>query len=140
LIWVLDFIYMAPFTFTLFAPYNKQAALRVWFNKLYLFIYFDFFNRWKMPMFECLVLIFVSWLKAIWILIFWKNLVMEKDESDGYFRATLDLADGIFHYQFKSNTFQTNNKLIYSSMFSSNKILVWTRTRTCLTKLRWWWI
>ncbi len=29
-------------------------------------------------------------------------LVMEKDESDGYFRATLDLADGIFHYQFKS--------------------------------------
>ncbi len=30
-------------------------------------------------------------------------LVMEKDESDGYFRATLDLADGIFHYQFKSS-------------------------------------
>jgi len=29
-------------------------------------------------------------------------LVMEKDESDGYFRATLDLADGIFHYKFKS--------------------------------------
>jgi hypothetical protein len=28
---------------------------------------------------------------------------MEKDESDGYFRATVDLADGIFHYQFKSN-------------------------------------
>lgn len=27
---------------------------------------------------------------------------MEKDESDGYFRATVDLADGIFHYQFKS--------------------------------------
>ena len=30
------------------------------------------------------------------------TLVMEKDESDGYFRATVDLADGIFHYQFKS--------------------------------------
>jgi hypothetical protein len=29
-------------------------------------------------------------------------LVMEKDESDGYFRANVDLADGIFHYQFKS--------------------------------------
>lgn len=29
--------------------------------------------------------------------------MMEKDESDGYFRATVDLADGIFHYQFKSN-------------------------------------
>jgi hypothetical protein len=29
---------------------------------------------------------------------------MEKDESDGYFRATIDLADGIFHYQFKSKT------------------------------------
>ena len=28
---------------------------------------------------------------------------MEKDEADGYFRATVDLADGIFHYQFKSN-------------------------------------
>jgi hypothetical protein len=28
---------------------------------------------------------------------------MEKDESDGYFRATVDLADGIFHYQFKSS-------------------------------------
>ena len=27
---------------------------------------------------------------------------MEKDEADGYFRATVDLADGIFHYQFKS--------------------------------------
>jgi hypothetical protein len=27
---------------------------------------------------------------------------MEKDELDGYFRATVDLADGIFHYQFKS--------------------------------------
>ena len=27
---------------------------------------------------------------------------MEKDETDGYFRATVDLADGIFHYQFKS--------------------------------------
>jgi hypothetical protein len=33
---------------------------------------------------------------------FKKILVMEKDESDGYFRATIDLADGIFHYQFKS--------------------------------------
>lgn len=35
---------------------------------------------------------------------------MEKDESDGYFRATVDLADGIFHYQFKS----TNKSLIQS--------------------------
>jgi hypothetical protein len=33
---------------------------------------------------------------------------MEKDESDGYFRATVDLADGIFHYQFKSKKKQTN--------------------------------
>lgn len=30
---------------------------------------------------------------------------MEKDESDGYFRATVDLADGIFHYQFKSKDY-----------------------------------
>ena len=29
---------------------------------------------------------------------------MEKDESDGYFRATVDLADGIYHYQFKGET------------------------------------
>ncbi len=34
---------------------------------------------------------------------------MEKDESDGYFRATVDLADGIFHYQFKSNTIDMND-------------------------------
>jgi hypothetical protein len=37
-------------------------------------------------------------------------LVMEKDESDGYFRATLDLADGIFHYQFKSTKISINKK------------------------------
>jgi hypothetical protein len=38
-------------------------------------------------------------------------LVMEKDESDGYFRATVDLADGIFHYQFKSK----NNKTFFKN-------------------------
>jgi hypothetical protein len=37
---------------------------------------------------------------------------MEKDESDGYFRATLDLADGIFHYQFKSRIILTNKIII----------------------------
>jgi hypothetical protein len=52
---------------------------------------------------------------------------MEKDESDGYFRATVDLADGIFHYQFKSKKikyfFLLKNK-IYCYLNSSNKILV----------------
>lgn len=42
---------------------------------------------------------------------------MEKDESDGYFRATVDLADGIFHYQFKSKTktflFPIQKKYLY---------------------------
>jgi len=62
---------MAPFTFTLFAPYNKQAALR---------------------------------LKNASSRMFGVDILMEKDESDGYFRATVDLADGIFHYQFKIQT------------------------------------
>ncbi|UJR33292.1 hypothetical protein I4U23_020743 [Adineta vaga] len=62
---------MAPFTFTLFAPYNKQAALR---------------------------------LKNAHARMFGVDILMEKDESDGYFRATVDLADGIFHYQFKIQT------------------------------------
>ncbi|UJR13906.1 hypothetical protein I4U23_000912 [Adineta vaga] len=62
---------MAPFTFTLFAPYNKQAALR---------------------------------LKNANVRMFGVDILMEKDESDGYFRATVDLADGIFHYQFKIQT------------------------------------
>jgi len=62
---------MAPFTFTLFAPYNKQAALR---------------------------------LKNAHARMFGVDILMEKDESDGYFRATVDLADGIFHYQFKVQT------------------------------------
>jgi 1,4-alpha-glucan branching enzyme len=62
---------MAPFTFTLFAPYNKQAALR---------------------------------LKNASARMFGIDILMEKDESDGYFRATVDLADGIFHYQFKIQT------------------------------------
>ena len=39
---------------------------------------------------------------------------MEKDESDGYFRATVDLADGIFHYQFKSNEFLFKSIEIFS--------------------------
>ncbi|CAF3877089.1 unnamed protein product [Adineta steineri] len=59
---------MAPFTFTLFAPYNKQAGLR---------------------------------LKNANVRMFGVDILMEKDETDGYFRATVDLADGIFHYQFK---------------------------------------
>ncbi|CAF1440933.1 unnamed protein product [Rotaria sp. Silwood1] len=62
---------MAPFTFTLFAPYNKQAALR---------------------------------LKNANVRMFGVDILMEKDESDGYFRATVDLADGIYHYQFKIQT------------------------------------
>ncbi|CAF1129819.1 unnamed protein product [Rotaria sordida] len=62
---------MAPFTFTLFAPYNKQAAIR---------------------------------LKNASVRMFGADILMEKDESDGYFRATVDLADGIFHYQFKIQT------------------------------------
>ena len=38
---------------------------------------------------------------------------MEKDESDGYFRAVVDLADGIFHYQFKGKIISLNlNKMI----------------------------
>jgi hypothetical protein len=51
---------------------------------------------------------------------------MEKDESDGYFRATVDLADGIFHYQFKSKTIivESNKKTNFSDVNSSNKILV----------------
>jgi hypothetical protein len=51
---------------------------------------------------------------------------MEKDESDGYFRATVDLADGIFHYQFKSKKtffFSTKTKFV-CYINSSNKILV----------------
>lgn len=62
---------MSPFTFTLFAPYNKQAALR---------------------------------LKNASARMFGMDIPMEKDESDGYFRAVVDLADGIFHYQFKIQT------------------------------------
>ncbi|CAF4746194.1 unnamed protein product, partial [Rotaria socialis] len=62
---------MAPFTFTLFAPYNKQAALL---------------------------------LKNASVRMFGVDILMEKDESDGYFRATVDVADGIFHYQFKVQT------------------------------------
>ncbi|CAF0788075.1 unnamed protein product [Rotaria sp. Silwood1] len=62
---------MAPFTFTLFAPYNKQAALR---------------------------------LKNANVRMFGVDILMEKDESDGYFRATVDLADGIYHYQYKIQT------------------------------------
>lgn len=55
-------------------------------------------------MFECLVSIFVSVssYESVSSKIVSICLVMEKDESDGYFRATVDLADGIFHYQFKS--------------------------------------
>jgi hypothetical protein len=61
---------------------------------------------------------------------------MEKDESDGYFRATLDLADGIFHYQFKSKIILTNkNHHMVFLIHSSNKILVRTRTGTSITKL-----
>jgi hypothetical protein len=52
-------------------------------------------------------------------------LVMEKDESDGYFRATLDLADGIFHYQFKSTKISMNKKNdLFCDIYSSNEIMV----------------
>ena len=36
---------------------------------------------------------------------------MDKDESDGYFRATVDLADGIFHYQFKGLLYDERKKM-----------------------------
>ena len=41
---------------------------------------------------------------------------MEKDESDGYFRATVDLADGIFHYQFKSKPHRADSNLIFCAV------------------------
>lgn len=84
-----------------------------------------------MPMFECLVSIFVSVssYERVLFKIISICLVMEKDESDGYFRATVDLADGIFHYQFKSmNMFVSDLDKIFtlglSCYISSNEILV----------------
>ncbi|CAF0732377.1 unnamed protein product [Adineta steineri] len=59
---------MAPYTFELFAPYNKQAGLR---------------------------------LKNANARMFGLDIPMELNEQDGYWRATLDLADGIYHYQYK---------------------------------------
>lgn len=35
---------------------------------------------------------------------------MEKDESDGYFQTTVDLADGIYHYRFKSRNVEIKKK------------------------------
>lgn len=52
----------APIEFTLFAPYNKRAALRGDFSE-------------------------------------WKDIELEKSE-DGYFRTTLELADGDYEYKF----------------------------------------
>ncbi|CAF1309467.1 unnamed protein product [Didymodactylos carnosus] len=51
---------MAPYTFTLFAPYNKSAGLR---------------------------------LKNANSRMFGIDIPMEKNEEDGYFRVTTDLAD-----------------------------------------------
>ncbi|CAF1326036.1 unnamed protein product [Adineta ricciae] len=59
---------MAPYTFELFAPYNKQAGLR---------------------------------LKNANARMFGLDIPMELNPDDGYWRVTLDLADGIYHYQFK---------------------------------------
>ncbi|CAF2698604.1 unnamed protein product [Rotaria sp. Silwood2] len=43
-------------------------------------------------------------LKNANVRMFGVDILMEKDESDGYFRAAIDLADGIYHYQFKIQT------------------------------------
>ncbi|CAF5104615.1 unnamed protein product, partial [Rotaria sp. Silwood1] len=43
-------------------------------------------------------------LKNANVRMFGVDILMEKDESDGYFRATVDLADGIYHYQYKIQT------------------------------------
>jgi 1,4-alpha-glucan branching enzyme len=59
---------MAPYTFELFAPYNKQAGLR---------------------------------LKNANARMFGLDIPMVLDEKDGHWRVTLDLADGIYHYQYK---------------------------------------
>lgn len=59
---------MAPYTFELFAPYNKQAGLR---------------------------------LKNANARMFGLDIPMELNEEDGHWRVTVDLADGIYHYQFK---------------------------------------
>ncbi|CAF0732391.1 unnamed protein product [Adineta steineri] len=59
---------MAPYTFELFAPYNKQAGLR---------------------------------LKNANARMFGLDIPMKLNEQDGYWRVTLDLADGIYHYQYK---------------------------------------
>ena len=59
---------MAPFTFTLFAPYNKQAALRVCFVCIDEFLHEEILfvlHSWKMLMLECSVLIFVRKLIGI---------------------------------------------------------------------------
>ena len=62
---------MAPYTFTLFAPYNKDCALR---------------------------------LKNANARMFSIDILMEKNEETGYFYKTIDLADGQYHYQFKTVT------------------------------------
>ncbi|CAF1048926.1 unnamed protein product [Rotaria sordida] len=59
---------MTPYTFELFAPYNKIAGLR---------------------------------LKNANARMFGLDIPMELNEEDGYWRATLDLPDGIYHYQYK---------------------------------------
>lgn len=56
-------------------------------------------------------------------------LVMEKDESDGYFRATVDLADGIFHYQFKSKSLLSN-----SFTLEENKVFFLVQTKSWFEK------
>jgi len=59
---------MAPYTFELFAPYNKLTGLR---------------------------------LKNGNARMFGMDIPMELNEEDGHWRTTLDLPDGIYHYQFK---------------------------------------
>lgn len=59
---------MAPYTFSLFAPYNKNCALR---------------------------------LKNANTRMFSIDILMDKNEETGYFSKTIDLADGIYHYQYK---------------------------------------
>ncbi|UJR36722.1 hypothetical protein I4U23_029438 [Adineta vaga] len=59
---------MAPYTFELFAPYNKQAGLR---------------------------------LKNANARMFGLDIPMELNQDDGHWRVTLDLPDGIYHYQYK---------------------------------------
>lgn len=54
----------------------------------------------------------------------WSNwfLAMKKYESDGYFRLELDLADGIYHYQYKSKFIRRWSDFLYFLVDSINLV------------------